>query len=104
MAVKITNFDADESARDNLNSILNKESRLLYAHEVAWLLAISLTTVYELVPRVTTLDSSVRFDPKAIKGLKNCTLIIDQKKSSSLKIEKKNTSVLSKKRKVNFDL
>ena len=104
MGEKITKYDSDATARKNLTSILEEESRLLYPHEVAWLLATSLTSVYEVVPRAKTIDSSVRFDPKTVKLLKNQGLSVDHDTSGSLKIEKKNTLVLSNKRKVKIDI
>ena len=75
-------------------------------NEAAWVLAISLTSVYSIIPRAKTLDSSVRFDPKVIKELKNSThsLVSKSDQVSSLKIKKNITATPTNKRKVGIDL
>lgn len=68
-AARKIDFDSNPTARKMLMQIFEEESRLLYPHEVAWILSMSISEVYEKVPRVRGL-SIVRFDPRVIKEIK----------------------------------
>jgi hypothetical protein len=87
---KMIDFDSDSKARRNLIEILKEECRLLYPFEAAWLLAVSLSTVYEVVPRAKGLEPLVRFDPRVIKEIKDGG---QADPGSSLKTEKKQKMV-----------
>lgn len=91
MGAKKVDFDTDPIARRNLKQILDEECRNLYPYEVAYLLSICLTEVYDSVPRVIGTNTSVRFDPAVIKRLKSGSNV--ENVGSSLKIEKKTKNI-----------
>lgn len=70
MGAEKIDFDSNSQARKNLISIIAEGSRLLYPHEVAWFLSMGISQVYAKVPRVKTLDSSIRFDAAVVRSLK----------------------------------
>lgn len=97
-------LDYDPQARKNLMEILEEESRNLYPHEVSWILSLSLSEVYEVVPRAKSLNSAVRFDPRTIKLLRGEALQLSAHGSLKTEKTKNNKSLPNRKKKGKVEL
>ena len=78
----LIDYDSDSVARKNLLTIVDEAARPLYVYEVAWILSMSPSAVYSVVPRART-KNAVRFDAQVVRELKKG---MSQSGDSSLKI------------------